>query len=347
MTSGHPDILIVGNPEECHIGAHFQLAARTLGQQVCFMDVRTAYTGSPWAQALLWRCGRRPLQLARFSREILSACQVYKPTYLLTTGLAPVRSADLEDIGRCGIVRLNFLTDDPWNSMQYAGWFQKSLLQYDHIFSPRRGNLKDLRGHGCNRVHYLPFAYSPAVHFPEIDSCNLIDVPDVIFAGGADTDRLPYVRALISGGLKVALFGGYWDRHADLKPYSHGNASLATLRHITSAAKIALCLVRRANRDGHAMRRFEVPAMGGCMLIEDTIEHREIFGKDGETASYFRSIPEMVNRARLLVENEAERNRLASAAHARITRGRNAYADRLEAMLEITSLNRTSVLISR
>ena len=77
--------------------------------------------------------------------------------------------------------------------------------------------------------------------------------------------------------------------------------------------------------------------MGGCMLIEDTIEHREIFGKDGETASYFRSIPEMVNRARLLVENEAERNRLASAAHARITRGRNAYADRLEAMLEITS----------
>jgi len=338
MTSGHPDILIVGNPEECHIGAHFQLAARTLGQQVCFMDVRTAYTGSPWAQALLWRCGRRPLQLARFSREILSACQVYKPTYLLTTGLAPVCSADLEDIGRCGIVRLNFLTDDPWNSMQYAGWFQKSLLQYDHIFSPRRGNLKDLRGHGCNRVHYLPFAYSPAVHFPEIDSCNLIDVPDVIFAGGADTDRLPYVRALISGGLKVALYGGYWDRHADLRAYWHGHAGLAAIRHATSAAKIVLCLVRLANRDGHAMRSFEVPAMRGCMLAEDTSEHREMFGPNGEAVIYFRSVPEMVDRARWLLENEAERKRLASAAHHRITGGRNTYADRLQTMLETAGL---------
>jgi len=49
----------------------------------------------------------------------------------------------------------------------------------------------------------------------------------------------------------------------------------------------------------------------------------------------------------LLLENEGKRNRLASAAHARITRGRNTYADRLEAMLEITGLNRPSVLISR
>ena len=86
------------------------------------------------------------------------------------------------------------------------------------------------------------------------------------------------------------------------------------------------------------MRSFEVPAMRGCMLAEDTSEHREMFGPNGEAVIYFRSVPEMVDRARWLLENEAERKRLASAAHHRITGGRNTYADRLQTMLETAGL---------
>ena len=304
-----------------------------------FSDVRCAYAGSEWARALLWRCCHRPLRLARFSKEVLAACCRHKPALLLTTGLAPLRSVELAKIGALGIVRMNFLTDDPWNPVHYAGWFLESLREYDHVFSPRRENLKDLRDHGCKQVHHLPFAYSPDVHFPENSPSISIDVPDVVFAGGADADRLPYVRALASAGLKMSLYGGYWDRHADLRAYWHGHAGLAAIRHATSAAKIVLCLVRLANRDGHAMRSFEVPAMRGCMLAEDTSEHREMFGPNGEAVTYFRSIPEMVDRARWLLQNEGERKRLASAAHRRITGGRNTYPDRLQTMLETAGLN--------
>jgi spore maturation protein CgeB len=63
-----------------------------------------------------------------------------------------------------------------------------------------------------------------------------------------------------------------------------------------------------------------------------------MFGLDGETVIYFRSIPEMVDRARWLLENDAHRKRLAAAAYARITRACNTYADRLEAMLETAGL---------
>ena len=269
-----------------------------------------------------------------------------RPTVLLTTGLAPVRFAELVEIGKAGILRMNFLTDDPWNPMHYAGWFQETLPQYDHVFSPRRANLQDLRDHDCKRVHYLPFAYSPDVHFPDGNGSYTGDVPDVLFAGGGDPDRLPYVRALASAGLKIALYGGYWNQHIDLKQYWRGNADLATLRRATNAAKIVLCLVRRANRDGHAMRTFEAAAMQGCMLTEDTPEHREMFGADGEAVRYFRSIPEMVDHARSLLDNDAERTRLARTAHARITRGRNTYADRLEAMLETAGFNRTPASIA-
>jgi len=278
-----------------------------------------------------------------FSEEVVAACRCDKPAYLLTTGLAPVRSAELARIGAQGIVRMNFLTDDPWNPAHRADWFLESLREYDHVFSQRRANLKDLRDHGCKQVHYLPFAYSPDVHFPENHSMP-IDHPDVMFAGGADADRLQYVRSLIAAGLKIAIYGGYWDRHADLKPYWRGNVDLATLRRATSAARIVLCLVRHANRDGNAMRTFEVPAMRGCMLIEDTPEHREVFGLDGETVIYFRSVADMVDRAKWLLQHETERKRLAAAAHDRITRGHHTYADRLQVMLELATLKPADLL---
>jgi spore maturation protein CgeB len=81
------------------------------------------------------------------------------------------------------------------------------------------------------------------------------------------------------------------------------------------------------------MRTFEIPAIGACMLVEDTEEHREIFGPDGETVVYFRAIPEMIGKSRWLLERRAERQRLAAAAHARIVAGCHTYQDRLAAML--------------
>ena len=73
--------------------------------------------------------------------------------------------------------------------------------------------------------------------------------------------------------------------------------------------------------------------MGGCLLAQDTREHREIFGPDLGAVVYFGSIPQMQARALWLLEREAERQRLAHAACARITRGANSYADRLRWIL--------------
>ena len=77
------------------------------------------------------------------------------------------------------------------------------------------------------------------------------------------------------------------------------------------------------------MRSFEAAAMGGCLLVEETVEHREIFGADGEAVVYFRSIQEMQTRATWLASQPAERHRLARTARSTITRGVHTYADRL------------------
>jgi spore maturation protein CgeB len=257
---------------------------------------------------------------------------------MLSTGLAPIEAWALEAIGKLGVQRLNYLTDDPWNPAHRALWVMEALPLYDHVFSPRHANLEDLRQLGCAKISYLPFAYAPELHFPESPAASeeWASCPaDVVFAGGADRDRVPYMAALIRAGFQVALYGGYWERYPEARTYVRGHADPQTLRMAISTAKVALCLVRRANRDGHVMRTFEVPAIGACMLTEDTEEHREIFGEEGKAVVYFRPILEMIEKLRWLLDHDDERQRLAEAAYRLIVNGRNTYKDRLLTMLEL------------
>jgi spore maturation protein CgeB len=329
-------LLLAANPESVHIGAHLYEGAQTLGVNVRLCDARQAFDAPRWLVRLHWNLrGRRPAHLRTFSNSLVQACRDFRPTWLLSTGLAPIDRKALTAIRDLGIMRLNYLTDDPWNPAHRAPWFLDALPHYDRVFSPRQSNLDKLRAHGCREVLYLPFAYAASQHYGEraqpAEEARLAS--DVIFVGGADRDRLPLVAALIAAGLRVALYGGYWERYPETREFHRGHADPGTIRQATGAAKIALCLVRRANRDGHVMRSFEIPAIGACMLVEDTEEHREIFGPDEESVVYFRSIPEMIDKSLWLLNRPTERQRLAAAAHSRIVAGRHTYQDRLAAML--------------
>jgi spore maturation protein CgeB len=90
------------------------------------------------------------------------------------------------------------------------------------------------------------------------------------------------------------------------------------------------------------MRTFELGAMGCCMLVEDTSEHRAILGEDGETAVYFRSCTEMLEKLRSLLKQPDERLRLRAAVRARIVAGGHSYGDRLAAMLAATAGTRAA-----
>jgi hypothetical protein len=295
---------------------------------------------APWlVRKINWHLRQhRPTRLEEFSRQVLDLCRLHRPAWLLATGLAPLTAHALKEIHGLGTQCLNYLTDDPWNPHHRTPWFLQALPCYDRVFSPRQANLGDLVARGCPCVVYLPFAYHPELHRPEEpggeDERRRLAC-DVLFVGGSDSDRLPWITRLIRAGLDVALHGGYWERDRVTCRHSRGHADAATVRKTTTAAKVALCLVRRANRDGHVMRTFEIAAMHGCMLAEDTAEHRQLLGAEGEAVVYFDCPEEMVAKARWLLDHPEHRRRLASALYQRITGGRNTYRDRLETMLSL------------
>jgi glycosyltransferase involved in cell wall biosynthesis len=333
-------LLITGGSGGTNIGDALVKAANNLNLNPIFLNSQLAYEAPELIKKINWYLrGKYPSRLSAFSQDVVQNCLNSKPQTLLTTGIAPINFQALQRLGSLGIQRLNFLTDDPWNRAHYAPWFFKSLPHYDVVFSPRRANMDDLRRAGCRNVQYLPFGYEPELFYPEMPSTPQEKsqlAADVVFAGGADRDRVNYIFALIQAGINVNLYGSYWERFPQTKPYTRGQADVRTLRLALGSAKIALCLVRRANRDGNCMRTFEVPAVGTCMLTEDTQEHREIFGEEGESVVYFKTIPEMVEKAHWLLNHDDQRQRLAKNAYLLITQGANTYRDRLKTMLHTT-----------
>lgn len=336
-------LLIIGGTGGTNVADAFFKAAKTLQIETFFINFSSAYQAQTWLRYINWHLlQKRPPKLNIFSQNVLQTCFQYQPRWLLTTGIAPINSQVLEQIGSMGIQRINFLTDDPWNPVHYAPWFFRALPRYDIVFSPRRANIDDLVAAGCRNVQYLPFGFDPELFYPETLSTPEQEqefTADVVFAGGADRDRVDYISALIRSGMSVNLYGSYWERFSETRNHTRGQADVQTLRLAIKNAKIALCLVRKANRDGHCMRTFEVPAVGACMLVEDTQEHRNIFGEEGSAVIYFKTIPEMLEKAHWLLNHDEERQRIAKDAHLLITKAANTYCDRLK---HILMLERTS-----
>lgn len=271
--------------------------------------------------------------LSHFSRRIAESCETIRPAILLSTGMSGPERRELEAIRRLGTVIINYSTDDPWNRNLASKWHFDSLPDYDLVFTPRRANVDDLRRIGCANVRYLPFGYDPEV-FNSPANAQEHGAPDVLFVGTADRDRAEFMRGFAESGLRLALVGGYWDRFPGLRRYALGVKSPREICALSAAAKVNLCLVRRANRDGHVMRSFEIPAIGGCMIAEDTAEHRDIFGADGDCVRYFTDRQSAAELAKRLIEAPAERWRMAAALHNRVANEANTYRARLATMLQ-------------
>ena len=338
MTTIHR-VLIAGRLEPEHVGAHFFSAARQLKLDARAIDLNGAWSRSIWLNRLSRRLlQRRPVNLSDFGRQTVEVCREFQPQLLLVTGIAAPPAFALRQARELGVRCVNFLTDDPWNPAMSARFFWPALGEYDVVFSPRRANIDDLRRHGCRRVEYLPFAYNPEFHYSEAptSSKELEQFSaDVVIIGGADPDRTPLAIALARAGLRLALYGSYWNRTPELRPFYKGFAYGDVCRKAICGATVNIGLVRRANRDGHAMRSLELPAMQACMVVEDTREHRELFGKDGECIEYYTNHDELVCKVQALCQQTERARELGERVYRKIcVDTRNSYADRLRKIIE-------------
>lgn len=328
-------LLIVGCGEAGHMGNYLARAANALQIPCELVDVSQAEAKNRYVQKFYWHFrGKRPVHLREFAQQVVNTCDAQTPKIVLTTGgRVPLDREDIGALRSRGIKVINYSTDDPWNPKLRAPYFMATLAEYDEVFTPRHSNIADFLRCGVHRVSYLPFAYDSNIHRPWFGPSFCEDPhsspSDVLFVGGCDADRLPILGALADAGLTLALFGGYWDRHDNTRPFARGIVSQDAIRAASATAKTTLCLVRRANRDGHAMRSFEAAAIGGCIIAEDTSDHRELFGPEGHAACYFDSVDALVQTVKRLVGDPYRRAAMTVNLRKRMHERSDTYEDRL------------------
>jgi spore maturation protein CgeB len=327
--------VIIGGAGGTNIGESLKAAALSLALDAFLIDHQSAFEGPKLFRRALWAAGRRPYKLRTFSKLCFEQTLRVAAHFVIGTGTTPLTRETIDALRQRGVYTINVSTDDPWNPAHRARWFLDALPSYDLILTPRHANISDFLELGCRDVRYLPFGYDDTL-FKRPAFCSVREAdPMVLFVGGADMDRAAFFRDLRASGCRLTLAGSYWERFPDLSALSLGQLPPSELTTITANAAVNLCLVRRANRDGHVMRSFEIAAVGGFMVAEDTEDHRRLFGQEGECVLYFGSPEEAAQKAQWALSHPAERRKMADACHRRITTGQHTYRERLREIIEM------------
>lgn len=327
-------LLVIGGSHETAVGRSLYRAALAADVPVDYMSADEAYRAPRLIRAILWRCfDRRPARMPWFNKQVVQTCRREQISHLLCAGNLPLLRSTVEVLKSEGRISAAWLTDDPWNPAHGSQWLMNALSSYTKVFTPRLANLAQLERLAPGRVGYLPFGYEPNYFYPLEPSQNNPAKHDVFFAGGADPDRIHVMHALIQGGLNLGLYGDYWDRYPETKAAFGGYAKPCDMASLIAQSRLSLCLVRRANRDGHSMRTYELAAAGACILAEDTMEHRQLFGSDGEAVLYFRSDHEAVAKAITACESPQLCKTLQTSVLAVIRKTDHTYAGRLQSIL--------------
>jgi spore maturation protein CgeB len=283
---------------------------------------------------------RRPRRFSALNRAFVERARRFAPDIALIAKGSRLSPSALREIKqRTGATLINWATDDPFNSANSSANLIASIPLYDLYASPRTAALPDLARHGARETAYVRFGYKPEFHYPEsaADRAEAARYDcDVAFIGGADPDRAPWFEHLPRAvpGIRLNLYGAYWNRHPALRQYWRGEAAGRDYRLALGGCAMAVNLVRRSNRDDHVMRTFEAPACGAFVLAERTPTHLELFEEDRE-AVFFSSPEELAARVREYLPRAADRRLIADAGHRRIVNGAHSYRDRLTQILAL------------
>lgn len=322
------------------------MAARGECEFTFFDEARHLHPRRSIAQRIAQRVAGHPAGYRAFNTALVAEARRTAPEIVLVGKGAYFSAATVRQVREVtGAVMVNWASDDPFNSASSTRDLVESIPLYDLYVCTKRAVMDDVIRAGGARAIYVRFGYKPNLHFPEPPTTpeehRRFDC-DAMFIGGGDADRAPYFETLVRAlpELRLSLYGGYWDRYPALRRYWRGNAIARDFRLAVGGAKICVNLVRRANRDDHVMRTFELPACGGFMLAERTDAHQELFAEDRE-AAFFSTSEELVAKVRQWLPRDDDRRAIAAAGHRKISGGRDTYADRLAEILAEVALLRS------
>ena len=247
-----------------------------------------------------------------------------------------IRPSTVQSLKRMGARCVFWSNDDMWRRHNRNWWFTRAARHYDLVVTQKSYNCDpgELPSLGA-RVLFQDKAYDPALHYPVPGGDDAYRHP-VLFIGTDEKPRQVALRMLAEQGIPVHVYG--WGeksaavRHPELhlhERHLYGRDYAAAY----SSATISLNFLRRQSRDLQTSRSVEIPACGGFMLAERTLEHSRLF-EEGLEAEYFNTRGELLEKVQYYLAHSDSAAEIARRACARAHAGGYSFDDRMSEILQ-------------
>jgi hypothetical protein len=242
-------------------------------------------------------------------------------------------------LNRITALKVHYHPDDSSNPVNRTKIFSKAEKHYDLHFTSKRHNISEIFERTGKSVFFMWYAYDEKWHFRISPVTFTSPIYRIGFFGHMRPDRTGLILEIAQKfGKEFAVTGEKWGkvkgltRLADVKTATYGIA----LSSFVASAPLQLGLLNSDNRDQHTARSFEIPAMGGLLLAEDTEEHREIFGPKGNVL-YFENPAQLFEQIAWVYSNPELAKKIAENGYIHITRNPNTWKDRSIEILTIVA----------
>jgi spore maturation protein CgeB len=199
--------------------------------------------------------------------------------------------------------------------------FLESLSCYDFFITTKSYNVKELKLLGANQVFFVNNGFDLETFKPYKKITGIFKNlnKDICFIGTYEKQRANSIYFLALNGLIVNVFGNDWNKmkkkHKNIlihnRPLYGPDFAMAC-----GYFKINLCFLRKINRDLQTTRSVEIPACGGFMLSERSVEHEYLF-EDGKETIFFDSDKDLLKKCIYYLDNENKRVKISLAGEKR------------------------------
>jgi spore maturation protein CgeB len=201
-------------------------------------------------------------------------------------------------------------------------FLRNSLKHYDLVYTMKILNIlnRELDKFNVQNMEYLLQCYSEDL-FKKIN-LNRIDFKyDVTFIGTYEEKRFETIKYLVNNGIKVDIFGNGWGEvnftNDNLK--FHAPVTGEDYSNTINKSKICLCFLRQANRDSITVRSVEIPAYGGFLLGEYSVEHQFLLQNNVE-AIWCSNNQEFLSNIKFYLENSILREEIVKNGYTRVSK---------------------------
>lgn len=274
---------------------------------------------------LRWRL-RWPMDADRENAKLIAAVVAHRPDVVFIDNSRVITRSTLLHVRQLCDPTLIYYSPDDIIAPHNLSWpLRLTFPEWDIVFTTKTFNVEELRRRDVKNPILIGNAFDPAIHRPMTPKEIGEDYErfDLVFVGTTERERFRSIERLAQAGLSVAVFGNSagrlgpnWNMAAACNIVA-GPVALGTeYTRKMHFGKVALCFLRKINRDLITTRSIEIPAMARPMLAEKTPEH-DLHFVDGVEYVGFEDDQDLIETARELIFDEDRRRRVGENAYAR------------------------------